>query len=125
MIELRLPLPPSGNNLFRNVPGKGRVRTERYKIWARAAGNEILAQLARAETRQISGTVELYMGITWPDRRRRDTSNAVKPVEDLLVEHGIIVDDQFIWRHILVRLGVDKSRAGVVVQVKPYLSRAA
>ncbi len=31
---VNLPYPPVLNNLYANVPGKGRVKSERYRAWA-------------------------------------------------------------------------------------------
>ena len=39
-----LALPPSVNQLFANVAGKGRVRTGRYRAWAQVAGWQIKTQ---------------------------------------------------------------------------------
>lgn len=89
MINISLPIPPSANALFRNVPGKGRVRTERYRTWAAAAGWEIKEQRPGA----IAGHYVLTLTCQRPDKRRRDIGNLVKSVEDLLVTHGLVTDD--------------------------------
>lgn len=82
-------LPPSTNSLFTNVTGKGRVRTERYRIWANAAGWQVKAQ--RPEP--VNGSVALDIICKRKDNRRRDLSNFIKALEDLLVTHGVIEDD--------------------------------
>ncbi len=53
MIVYRLPAPPSVNNLFRNVPGKGRVRSSEYVAWCEAAGWSLRAQGARSQTATV------------------------------------------------------------------------
>jgi crossover junction endodeoxyribonuclease RusA len=89
MISLDLPLPPSVNALYRNVPGRGRAKTQAYRTWENAAGWEVRAQAPQP----IAGPVVMRLTFQWPDRRRRDVSNYVKATEDLLVEHKLIEDD--------------------------------
>lgn len=89
MIELRLPLPPSVNALYANVPGRGRIKSERYRVWLNAAGWELAAQ----KPRRVSGDYQLWIWAEKPDRRRRDLGNLEKPISDLLVAHGVVSDD--------------------------------
>jgi Holliday junction resolvase RusA-like endonuclease len=93
MITLSLPMPPSTNSLYRNVPGRGRAKTERYRTWLRAAGNELLTQ--RVGLQPIHGAFTLT--ILLPQSKRRslmDASNYIKATEDLLVRHRLIDDDR-------------------------------
>ncbi len=92
LISVHVPYPPTANNLFFNRPGKGRVKTERYRTWLRAAGNELLAQ----RPPKITGKVVVSIVMGRPDRRKRDLSNCIKPIEDLLVAHGLIEDDSLV-----------------------------
>ena len=99
VLSYTVPMPPSTNNLHYNVPGKGRVRTNRYRTWARAAGNDILAQ----QRRHIGGPVFLTITLTPKPGRNLDASNAIKPLEDLLVDMGVIdADSREIVRKITV-----------------------
>lgn len=93
MVRYELPFPPSVNNLFANV-GNRRVRTARYKAWAKEAGQFILHQ----GRKRIHGHVSLSVALVRPDRRTRDLSNAMKAVEDLLVDMAVIDDDSLIQR---------------------------
>lgn len=86
---INLPFPPTTNHLFFNRPGKGRVRTDRYRTWATAAGWDLKAQ----KPQPIEGDFTLEIILGRPDKRRRDASNLIKAVEDLLVEHRIVEDD--------------------------------
>jgi crossover junction endodeoxyribonuclease RusA len=86
---INLPFPPTTNSLFANVPGRGRVRTQRYRTWAVAAGWDLKAQ----QPQSIEGDFILEIILGRPDKRRRDASNFIKAVEDLLVEHRIVEDD--------------------------------
>ena len=89
MISMTLPYPISVNAMYANVPGKGRVKTERYKTWLNSAGWSLRA--ARPE--RVSGPYKLEIVLHVADARRRDLDNTVKPVLDLLVTHGLVDDD--------------------------------
>lgn len=91
MIRYELPFPPSVNNLFANA-GKSRVRTARYKAWAKEAGQFILLQ----GRKRLHGHVGLAVDLVKPDRRKRDLSNTIKAIEDLLVDMQVIEDDSLI-----------------------------
>jgi len=93
MNRYELPYPPSVNGLFFNA-SKGRETTPSYKAWRRAAGEMILAQ----GRKHIHGKVSLAIAVTRPDRRKRDISNLIKAVEDLLVEMAVIDDDSLVQR---------------------------
>jgi Holliday junction resolvase RusA-like endonuclease len=86
--EIRLPFPPSVNCLF---AGKTRRYVSKpYARWRRAAGAELLAQ----RVRPVAGRVTIEILLTPPDSRRaRDGDNYIKAINDLLVAHGIIMDD--------------------------------
>ena len=91
MILLNLPYPPSLWALYRGW-GKGRNKTERYKTWLRAAGNEILA--TPRELRQpITGQFTLCALAGRPDKRLRDLDNIMKACCDLLQAHGLVEND--------------------------------
>ena len=92
MIALSLPTPPPLSALYRNVSGRGRVKTERYKIWLRAAGNEVLA--TPPDRRQpIMGKFTLTVLAGRPDKRLRDLDNLLKATCDLLQAHGLVEND--------------------------------
>lgn len=116
-VRYRLPYPPSTNNLYLNAPGKGRRKTERYRIWARAAGNEILAQ----QRVHIGGQVHLTITLTPKPNSDPDASNSIKPLEDLLVNMGVIDGDS---RKIVRKLTVEwddaddtQAELGAVIEV--------
>lgn len=88
MIEVRLPLPPSTNNLYINR-GKKRVISERYRAWRQAAGWALIEQSPKA----VNGDFDLWLYVEWPDKRRRDLDNHLKAVLDLLVSHQLVEDD--------------------------------
>ena len=88
MIHLTLPYPPTTNNLFMNV-GKGRIRTKKYDAWIAEATRHVRQQAPQP----ITGLYSLTLKVWRPDRRRRDASNLIKAVEDLLVSLGVTPDD--------------------------------
>lgn len=92
MINLSLPMPPSTNSLYRNAPGRGRVKTERYKTWIRAAMNEAMPQRQKA----IPGPYQMVILLSAESRRTNaDATNRIKAPEDLLKRLGLITDDRY------------------------------
>ncbi len=92
-LEIDLPMVPSVNASFCNVPGKGRVKTAQYRAWQRGALAEIQAQ-ARGVT--FRGTFRL--SVTASDRdlvRDRDADNIAKAIADTLTKAGIIPADDY------------------------------
>src|ERR1700740_2265062 len=85
---LSLPYPPAANNLFRNVPGRGRVKTDAYSAWLAEALIALRGQRAPKHPGSFRATILL----TRPDRRRRDIDNLVKGVMDALTKAGVIED---------------------------------
>ncbi len=90
---LLLPFPVSTNNLF-----TGRARrfpSRRYRTWREEAGWALAAQRPLPS---FSDPVEVTLSIGKPDRRKRDLDNLFKAPLDLLVEFGVLGDDQLIHR---------------------------
>lgn len=87
---LTLPvLPPSTNNLYANAPGKGRVKSRAYEDWISQCGLLLNGQIKGRFNSRVDILIEAE------DRHpTRDSSNFVKPIEDLLVRCGIISDDR-------------------------------
>lgn len=113
--RLFLPVPPSTNNLFRSVvlPGKAyatRVKTTPYKAWLAEAGLKLNAQ----QPPRFDGDVAVAYAI--PRNKRRDLDNYSKALGDLLVKHGVIVNDN---RIVDLRLRYEATESGMVeVEVK-------
>lgn len=114
MIVFKLPFPPSVNALYRNVPGRGRVKTQRYLTWLRAAGNEVLAQAPGQPS--IRGAVSIAIAVYRPDKRRRDLGNLEKAVTDLLVTYAMIDDD----RHVASLLLEWRAGEGSGIEVRAW-----
>lgn len=89
MIELRLPIPPSVNAMYRNVPKRGRVKTGAYITWLKLADAHFLEQ--KRGITPVSGPCEIAIKLP---RCRGDISNRIKAAEDYLVSRGITGDDR-------------------------------
>jgi crossover junction endodeoxyribonuclease RusA len=94
----RMPFPPSVNQIYRNVPKVGRVKTGDYKVW------EKLADSYGYLTPRVQFTtpVKAEYAFHKPDNRRRDISNLEKAVGDTLVRWGVVADDSLI-HHLTLR----------------------
>jgi len=105
-------IPPSVNACFSNVKGKGRIRTERYRQWATAAGWDCKRKGS------VHGAFTVTITI---DRQTRhvlsDIDNRCKPVLDLLQEHGIIDNDRHCER---ATIEWGEAKGGMRVLVAPY-----
>jgi Holliday junction resolvase RusA-like endonuclease len=110
-VKLTLPLPPSANNLFANArAGHGRYITKAYKTWREEAGWSLKAQAWQS----VIGPYELH--ITLPKMRKgSDIDNRAKGIIDLLAEHKVTDDDEFL-RHLTI--GRDDTASSVVVTVR-------
>lgn len=110
-VTLTLPLPPSANNLFANAKkGHGRYITPAYKAWREEAGWSLQTQ----RPGKIVGPFDLH--IVLPKMPKgSDASNRLKPLEDLLVAHGVTDDDQHCRK---IYIGRDDTASSVVVTVR-------
>lgn len=109
-----LPFPPSVNNLFINVPGRGRIRSPKYRAWQSEAGWRLRLQRALP----IKGPVTVEIVAIRPDARRRDIDNLSKAICDLLVANNIIEDDRMVDR-IASEWASSSDLSGISVTVKP------
>ncbi|MFD2207198.1 RusA family crossover junction endodeoxyribonuclease [Kiloniella antarctica] len=81
--------PISLNNAYKNVGGKGRVKTKEYKIWFAALAWEFKGQLKR----KIEGPYKLIIRVN-QHVTKADIDNLVKPISDVLVSIGATDDDR-------------------------------
>lgn len=90
MIEIRLPFPPSVNEMYLNNKGKGRGRIPAPILvaWRYEAGGFLKVQKPKKMVARCIVTIDL------DDRRQGDCANREKAVTDLLVTHGILQGDQ-------------------------------
>lgn len=90
MIELQLPFPPSVNQAYRNVAGRGRVKSRAYINWIKDAD---IALYGQNKNERIGGPFVCEIIAKEPDRRRRDVDNIIKVVLDYIVAAGLVDDD--------------------------------
>lgn len=92
-IKIRLTGPiPSKKNSRTTQRSTGRTfPSKRYKEWWRDAGIQLLEQ--RVTNIAIEQAEVIWLAFIFPDRRRRDLTNAAESVMDLLVDHKILIDD--------------------------------
>lgn len=98
MTSIVLPIAPSVNSLYRNVPGRGRAKTGLYINWLAEAGWVLKSQ----RPAPVVGHYELHIVVPG---FRGDLDNRIKATSDLLVEHGIVEDD-----HLCMRLTIERTR---------------
>jgi Holliday junction resolvase RusA-like endonuclease len=91
VIVLMLPTPPSVNAAYRNVTGRGRVKTAAYTEWEEDADEAYIQQ--KRGVKPIIGERELEIRI--PANTKGDVSNRIKAIEDYLVSREITGDDRF------------------------------
>lgn len=110
-------LPPSVNAMYANVAGRGRVKSERYRIWLNAEGWNLKTQHNRIHR----FTVPVYVTIAIAEPKRRfDIDNRIKGILDLAVTYGVIPDDNSDWvRGVNIYIAPDKSFEGVEVAFTP------
>lgn len=84
---IRLPVPPSLNNIFATVKGR-RIKTREYRAWRAEAGYKILAQ--RPEKHSGDVIVNIRIGPRIPNA---DIDNRIKPVLDVLCDTRVISND--------------------------------
>lgn len=112
VIYLELPLPPSVNAAYRNVPGRGRAKTREYVSWLQHAALEV----RRKATGTIEGSYAFHLKATRPDRRPRDLGNLEKCAHDLCVSMGLVEDDS-LCRRILLEWSDDPPTKNATVKI--------
>lgn len=97
---MTVPVPPSTNALYANVPGRGRVKTRVYRRWIDAASWEAKVQLMeqRGHVPPLAAKVELKVWLP----PGLDIDN-IKAIGDLLQRLGVVANDRDIdhldvWR---------------------------
>lgn len=96
-LAFSVPVPPSLNMCFRNVPGRGRVRTAEYRAWQEEAGYLLASQ------RPGSILGPYHVIIRLPERLAGDIDNRPKAILDLMVKHKITSDDRLLHKLVVER----------------------
>ncbi len=87
---LKIPFPPSTNNLYLNMRGRGRVQTPAYRAWIIEAGAELKRQV---KPPCFADDDRVVIKIDLDDTRRGDADNRNKAILDALVSAGVIPGD--------------------------------
>lgn len=112
-VSLSLPYPPAVNNLFFNVPGRGRVKSSRYSAWLGEAG----WMIAEQKPGRVMGEYEADILAYRPDKRRRDLDGIIKPLLDCLVAYRVTGDDSLARK---ITIAWAEGGEGVTVTVRPF-----
>jgi len=89
-----LPMPPSVNGMYRNVSGRGRVKTDPYKRWIKEAGQMLMLQW-KAPRQTITNEVRVNCDLERP-KVRSDVDNRAKALLDLMKGMGLLKDDSLV-----------------------------
>lgn len=114
-LVFRIPNAPGVNNLYRNVPGRGRVKTKAYKDWQYRAGWAMkLDGTTPRYWATLSGpaTVDIVIG-----SRRADNDAPVKATLDLLTLMKVFHDDKQVVKHTVSRSETPSDETIVTVRV--------
>lgn len=120
MIRLVLPLPPSANRMYRSQIIRGRptsIKSEVYRGYEGICGKEVMAQAAREVVPE--GLLSFSAWMFWGDRRRRDTDNYIKVLQDV-VSRTLGFDD-FRISEVHVFRRHDKDNARCIVEIQEVL----
>lgn len=95
MAIIKLPTPPSANELFIAFSRGGksaRAKSKKYVEWLSVAG----ARLEQQRPPHVAGPYEMKISLT--AGARGDVSNRIKAIEDLCVAHHVVIDDRYAER---------------------------
>lgn len=113
-LSLRLTLPPSVNNLFANVQGRGRVKTAKYRGWCNDAVRSIWAQ--STPPREIAPPYKITIDL--PAKMRGDIDGRLKAAIDALVVGHILTDDRHVMTLIARRVLETKDICRITVETE-------
>ena len=88
-VTVSLPFPLGVNNLYLNLPGRGRVLSPKYRAWQ----TETQWMLIEQGPSRIAGPFHASILVSRPDKRKRDIDGLVKCCLDAIVKAGIVEDD--------------------------------
>jgi hypothetical protein len=111
MIQFSIPeKPPTVNQMYFNMPKRGRVKTTRYQKWISDATCDI--ELLKPRVEPVT-TAKYGLIICLKKHASSDYSNYVKPIEDLLVNMGLTPDD----KHNLLPICIGQEESGVSIAI--------
>lgn len=110
-----MPDPISTNNLFVNVPGRGRIMSKPYKAWKGGAAALLMMQRPLPK---FALPVELTFYVGENGIGQMDSDNTLKAYTDALKVAGVIHDDSRRWVRRTGAVWVP-GMSGCVVRIKP------
>ena len=116
MLYLSLSLPPTSNHrLMPTTRGRGLGLTKgpKYRAWMNREAARIAYGLPES-FQTLSEPVISLVHVTFPDNRRRDLDNVLKPLNDVLVKAKVLQDDRLVQTQIVDRGPANKDLGGLV-----------
>ena len=107
-MKFTLPLPCSINALYGHRRDGGVYKSDKGKDWVKTALYLIMVQ-RKGQVKPTGKTYSMVINIYIADKRRHDSSNLLKQLEDVFVEKEIIKDDDLIHEHHIYK---DRSDTG-------------
>lgn len=111
LLELRsmafvLPMPPSVNALYGTAKNGSKYLLDEQRQFRSQVIGIVRGVMRRAEQREqpLLGRLEMRVTLFYANRRRTDTSNRLKALEDALTHAGAYHDDSQIDRHLVERI---------------------
>ena len=101
----KIPIPPSANDMYKmtiNRGGKGkyrRVRTKEYERWRSRAAWVVASQVFDHLRRKTPFTMSIRVNLD----HRGDIDNRIKPLLDMLQYAGVVQDDRYCDRILIMR----------------------
>lgn len=121
-------IPPTSNHRLMPVQaakGLRLVKTPEYRRWMEQAVISLSKQNLEHRAKILNERLAVFITVTFPDRRRRDIDNLLKPVNDALTKAGVIADDSLIDYECVMRLPVDPDggacESGIEINVCPFV----
>jgi Holliday junction resolvase RusA-like endonuclease len=119
VINGRIPSKKNSRCLFVRNGKLMNIPSAKYTTWHKEA---MIQVLGTPKTHATSTNLDVEIDFFAPDKRASDLSNKAESIMDLLVDAGIISDDNW-WvvnRLVLNFRGVDKKECGALVSIKEY-----
>ena len=126
MIEFRLdgivPSKKNSRSLFMRDGAQQNVPSAKYAKWHKATWLELQPQIKGLSTPIAVEPLYIAYFFTMPDYTRRDLSNMIQSIEDLLKDMNVITDDAWKYLQIAGVLAVlEKGTSGVVFAIEDEL----
>jgi len=92
----------------------------KFKQWERDAIKSIALQRIVNRIHDPIRKCEVIIEVMFPDRRKRDLSNVAEGIMDVLVDTGVIIDDNWnvVNRLCLSAMGTDRIKAGAKITIR-------